>query len=292
MRIAIYGRSYNSSSLNYVKEFFDIMSQMDAELIVFKDYLEFLQKKKTISKSYDTFQSHDELEGQVNYLLSIGGDGTLLDTVTLVRSSGIPVLGINMGRLGFLAGINKQEMKVALESLMAGHYTLDQRRLIRLESESSIFGGVNYALNECTIHKKHSSAMIRIHAYLNGEFLNSYWADGLIIATPTGSTGYSLSCGGPIIFPQSGNFVITPISPHNLNVRPVIISDNSVITFEVEGRSSQFNVTLDSRTESIKMGTQLAVRKTQFELNLVRLSNENFLTTLRNKLMWGLDTRN
>ncbi|MFT7299406.1 MAG: NAD+ kinase, partial [Sphingobacteriales bacterium] len=172
------------------------------------------------------------------------------------------------------------------------HYTLDQRRLIRLESESSIFGGVNYALNECTIHKKHSSAMIRIHAYLNGEFLNSYWADGLIIATPTGSTGYSLSCGGPIIFPQSGNFVITPISPHNLNVRPVIISDNSVITFEVEGRSSQFNVTLDSRTESIKMGTQLAVRKTQFELNLVRLSNENFLTTLRNKLMWGLDTRN
>lgn len=292
MRIAIYGRSYNSSSMNYVKEFFDIMSQMDAELIVYKDYLEFLQKKKIISASFETFQSHEELEGKVNYLLSIGGDGTLLDTVTLVRSSGIPVLGINMGRLGFLAGINKQEMKVALESLMAGHYTLDQRKLIRLESESNIFGGVNYALNECTIHKKQSSAMIRIHTYLNGEFLNSYWADGLIIATPTGSTGYSLSCGGPIIFPQSGNFVITPISPHNLNVRPVIISDNSVITFEVEGRSSLFNVTLDSRTESIKMGTQLAVRKTQFELNLVRLSNENFLTTLRNKLMWGLDTRN
>lgn len=292
MRIAIYGRSYNSSTLNYVKEFFDIMDDLKANLVVFKEYQDYLIKKNVLKKKYDTFETHEELDGQINYMLSVGGDGTLLDTVSLVRNSGIPVLGVNMGRLGFLAGINKQEMRGAFEALMAGHYTLDKRRLIRLESESPIFKGVNYALNECTIHKKQSSAMIRIHTYLNGEFLNSYWADGLIIATPTGSTGYSLSCGGPIIFPQSGNFVITPISPHNLNVRPVIISDNSVITFEVEGRSSLFNVTLDSRTESIKMGTQLAVRKAQFEMNLVRLSNENFLATLRNKLMWGLDTRN
>jgi NAD+ kinase len=242
--------------------------------------------------SVKLFTQHQDLLNQVDCLVSIGGDGTMLDTLTLVRDSGIPVIGINMGRLGFLASIAKTEIATAVDSLVKGHFTIDKRSLIKLDSNIELFNGLNYGLNDLTIHKKDTSSMIIIHTYLNGEFLNSYWADGLIIATPTGSTGYSLSCGGPIIFPSSENFVITPISPHNLNVRPIIISDNQVITFEVEGRSAQFLATLDARTETIESTVQLAVRKAAFQINLIRLHSENYLGTLRNKLMWGLDTRN
>jgi len=291
MKIAIYGRKYNDSATIYMQQLIDCLVENQVEIVIYSAFQAFLGPRVNLPKNIEVFNSYDELK-EVKYLISVGGDGTLLDTVTFVRDSGIPIIGINMGRLGFLASIAKQEIKTAVESLMKGHFTIEKRSLIRVESNIPLFNGVNYGLNEVTIHKKDTSSMIIVHAYLNGEFLNSYWADGLILATPTGSTGYSLSCGGPIIFPNSENFVITPISPHNLNVRPIIISDNQVITFEVEGRSAHYLATLDSRTETLETTVQLAVRKESFELNLIRLSTENYLGTLRNKLMWGLDTRN
>jgi NAD+ kinase len=291
MRVALYGRKFNDTALPYMQTLIDDLLDQGMDVTIYSAFYAFLVPRIKFKKNVDTFSRHDELQN-VQYLISVGGDGTLLDTVTLVRDSGIPVIGINMGRLGFLASIAKQEIRTAVDSLVKGHYTLDKRSLIRLESDQELFGGVNYGLNEVTIHKKDTSSMIIVHTYLNGEFLNSYWADGLIVSTPTGSTGYSLSCGGPIIFPNSENFVITPISPHNLNVRPIVLSDNQVITFEVEGRSSYYLATLDSRTETLDTSTQIAVRKESFQLNLIRLSTENYLGTLRNKLMWGLDTRN
>lgn len=293
MKVAIYGRKFNDTAIVYVQQLIDCLVENQVELVIYSAFHAYLVPRIKLPANVEVFSQHHELPAhEIKYMISVGGDGTMLDTVTLVRDSGIPIIGINMGRLGFLASIAKQEIKTAVDSLMRGHFTIDKRSLIRLESDKELFSGVNYGLNEVTIHKKDTSSMIIIHAYLNGEFLNSYWADGLILATPTGSTGYSLSCGGPIIFPNSENFVITPISPHNLNVRPIIISDNQVITFEVEGRSAHYLATLDSRTETLDTHTQIAVRKESFQLNLIRLSTENYLGTLRNKLMWGLDTRN
>ena len=226
-------------------------------------------------------------------MISLGGDGTLLDTVSLIRDSQIPVIGINFGRLGFLASINKDDIVSAIDSLVNKKFTLDNRALLTVESDLALFGDENFALNDVTIHKRDTSAMMIIHAYLNGEFLNSYWADGLILATPTGSTAYSLSCGGPIIFPQSNNFVVTPISPHNLNVRPVVLSDTNIVSFEIEGRSSKYLLSCDSRTEVLDTGsTKISIKKSDFEINLIRLNSEDYLSTLRKKLLWGIDTRN
>ena len=292
MRIAIYGRKFNDSAIQHVQQLIDSFLSHEVEITIYAAFHAYLIPRIQLPDSVKLFTQHQDLVNQVDCLVSIGGDGTMLDTLTLVRDSGIPVIGINMGRLGFLASIAKTEIATAVDSLVKGHFTIDKRSLIKLESNIELFNGLNYGLNDLTIHKKDTSSMIIIHTYLNGEFLNSYWADGLIVATPTGSTGYSLSCGGPIIFPSSENFVITPISPHNLNVRPIIISDNQVITFEVEGRNAHFLATLDARTETIESTVQLAVRKAAFQINLIRLHSENYLGTLRNKLMWGLDTRN
>jgi NAD+ kinase len=225
-------------------------------------------------------------------MISLGGDGTMLDTVTLVQDSGIPVLGINYGRLGFLANIGKEEIQGVIEAIADRKYVLDKRTLIHLDANLPLFGKSPYALNEFTIHKKDSSPMIKIHTYLNGEFLNTYWSDGIIVATPTGSTGYSLSCGGPVVFPDSSSFVITPVSPHNLNIRPIIVPDNNIISFELEGRTDGFLCTLDSRKEIIGKEVQLAVKKETFDINLIRLNENNFLQTLRSKLSWGYDKRN
>lgn len=292
MKFAIYGRIFADSSIIFVQELFDKLHNDKVEVFVFEPFQAYLNPRIKFKSNYPTFSNFEDFPKDVDFLISLGGDGTMLETVSIVRDSGIPVLGINMGRLGFLANVAKENISKAVDSLVKGRYTLDSRTLLKLESDKKLFDGVSYALNELTIHKKDTSSMITIHAYLNGEFLNSYWADGLIISTPTGSTGYSLSCGGPIIFPKSGNFVITPISPHNLNVRPIVIADKSVISFEIEGRSSNFLITLDSRTETIDSSVQLAVRKENFDFNLVRLNNENYLNTLRDKLMWGLDSRN
>jgi NAD+ kinase len=293
MKIAIYGRQFNNSVLPYVQQVFDCLAKNNIEPFVFEKYSQFISGKIFFPKKFHIFKNHSELlKSEADVMISLGGDGTLLDTVTLIRDSNMPVIGINFGRLGFLASINKDDIQSAINSLCHRNFLLDTRALLTVESELKLFKDENFALNDITIHKRDTSAMMIIHAYLNGEFLNSYWADGLIMATPTGSTAYSLSCGGPIILPKSGNMVITPISPHNLNVRPIVLSDTNELSFEIEGRSAKFLLTCDSRTEEIDNSVRITVKKAGFNINLIRLSNENYLSTLRNKLLWGIDARN
>jgi NAD+ kinase len=232
------------------------------------------------------------IKGVVDVFITLGGDGTLLDMVSVIRDSGVPVIGINFGRLGFLASVNKNDISAAIHAVINNEYTLDGRGLLSIESELNVFGKDNFALNDIAIHKRDDSAMITTNMFLDGEFLNSYWGDGIIIATATGSTAYSLSCGGPIIFPESNSIVVTPVSPHNLNVRPIVLPDSSVLSFEVESRGANYILSRDSRTEVIDKPMRFKVQKTNFELNLIRLNNESYLSTLRNKLLWGLDARN
>lgn len=260
--------------------------------LIWQPFYEQLKTSLVIAEPLQLFSRAEELDSSIDCLISLGGDGTLLDTVTLVGDKNIPVLGINFGRLGFLAGVSLDELEIAVEALVNRTYVTDERTLIHVDSNLPIFGNAPYGLNEFSIHKNDISPMIHIRTYLNGEFLSVYWADGLIVATPTGSTGYSVSCGGPIVFPDSRSFVITPVAPHNLNIRPIIVPDNHIISFEVEGRTDQFICALDSRRETVARTTQIAVRKEQFSVRLIRLSENNFLQTLRNKLSWGLDKRN
>ncbi|HQW84713.1 MAG TPA: NAD kinase, partial [Ferruginibacter sp.] len=251
MRIAIYSRSIENNQHQDVLSLLDVLSLSGVELVFYQDFFNQFYSGINSKAKYSTFNSSDDLDENIDFLISLGGDGTLLDTVTLVKDSGIPVAGINYGRLGFLANIGKEDFQSAVEALLNRTYVLDKRTLIHLDADIPLFDGVSYALNEFTLHKKDSSPMIKIHTYLNGEFLNTYWADGLIVATPTGSTGYSLSCNGPVVFPDSGSFVITPVSPHNLNIRPIVVPDNTIISFEVEGRTDGFLCTLDSRREIV-----------------------------------------
>jgi NAD+ kinase len=292
MKVAIYGRRFNTRVVPFLQHLFDSLLQKGIDVVVYDKFHDFIQDQVSLPKVPDTFSAGDDLSGKVDIMFSLGGDGTLLDTVTLIRDSNIPVLGINFGRLGFLASINKDAIDGALQSLVQKQYTLDKRSLLSIESAFNPFGADNFALNDITFHKRDTSAMIIIHAYLNNEFLNSYWADGLIVATPTGSTAYSLSCGGPIVMPSSGNIVVTPIAPHNLNVRPIVLSDSNELSFEIEGRSSKYRLSCDSRTEVVDTSVKTVVKKAPFEINLIRLDQENYLETLRNKLLWGIDTRN
>lgn len=292
MKIAIYGREFNNSVLPFVQDVFDALQHFGIETLVYKEYYEFIKDKVKLAIGVELFTDHLDLENNADVLISLGGDGTLLDTLALVRQSGTPVIGINFGRLGFLASVNKSEIKIAIEALVNHQFTIDKRSLLNIESKHNLFGEENFALNDITIHRRDNTAMMIIHAYMNDEFVNSYWADGLIIATPTGSTAYSLSCGGPIIFPSAQNFVITPIAPHNLNVRPVIIPDDVNLRFEVEARSTKFLVSCDSRTATVDRSVKITINKAGFYVNLIRLNNESYLTTLRKKLLWGIDTRN
>ena len=268
------------------------MRAHEAEPVFFQDFFNQFYSAIKIEGKYSTFSSGDDLDPGIDCMISLGGDGTLLDTVTFVKDSGIPVLGINYGRLGFLANIGKEEIHSAMDAIINRKYVLDKRTLLHLDANIPLFGATPYALNEFSLHKKDTSPMIKIHTYLNGEFLNTYWADGLIVATPTGSTGYSLSCNGPVVFPDSGSFVITPVAPHNLNIRPIVVPDNTIVSFEVEGRTDGFLCALDSRREIVTKEIQLAVKKEAFGINLIRMHENNFLQTLRNKLSWGLDKRN
>ena len=262
------------------------------QIIFFKGFYERLQPYYSCTTSPRFFTSKHDLPLHTDMLLTLGGDGTMLDAVCFVGNTGIPMIGVNLGRLGFLAAIPEEEVEAAISSLVRGSYTLEKRTLIHLDSSIPLFDGSPFALNEFTIGRQDTSSMIKIHTYLNGEFLNTYWADGLIVATPTGSTGYSLSCGGPVVFPQTSSFVITPVAPHNLNTRPIVVPDDNVISFEIEGRSEQFLCTMDARTEIIKSTVQLAVKKESFTVSLVRPDEHNFLNTIRQKLYWGIDKRN
>ena len=292
MRIAIYSRGIESNQHQDIRILLDEFATLGVEPVFYQDFFNQFYSSIDIKAKYSTFNSPADLDDSIACIMSLGGDGTLLDTVTLVRDRGTPVVGINYGRLGFLANIGKEDLHTALVALVNHTFVLDERTLIHLDANIPLFGKDPYALNEFSLHKKDSSPMIKIHTYLNGEFLNTYWADGLIVATPTGSTGYSLSCNGPVVFPESGSFVITPVSPHNLNIRPIVVPDDNIISFEVEGRTDGFLVTLDSRREIVTKEVQLAVRKEKFGINLIRLNENNFLQTLRNKLSWGLDKRN
>ena len=233
MKIAVYSRVFKVQDQACIQELFDVLYQEKIEVVVLLDYLSQIKSFIKINSDIPTFSDHiDLIKLQPDILLSVGGDGTMLGATTYVRDSGIPILGLNLGRLGFLASLESKHLRQSISQLRKGIYTIDERTLLQLESNMPLFDGITFALNDCTILKRDTSSMVRINTYINGSFLNSYWADGLIISTPTGSTGYSLSCGGPIIFPDSGNFVITPVAPHNLNVRPIVISDNSVISFK------------------------------------------------------------
>jgi NAD+ kinase len=292
MKIAIYGRTVPENKSACVVDLFQELEKHKVGLYVHGSLMEYISDQIKLNRTAELFYSHDEIKGKVDFMICLGGDGTMLDALALVRNSGIPVLGINTGRLGFLAGVAREEVTDAVLALIHRKFSLDKRSLLKLHSANDLFGSVNYALNELTVLKKDSSAMMTIHAYINGEFLNSYWADGLIISTPTGSTAYSLSCGGPIVVPDSRSFIITPISPHNLNVRPLIISDDSTVTLRVEGRSTEFLASLDSRSAVFPASEELTVTKEDFKFNLVKLPNTNFFNTIRNKLMWGHDKRN
>ncbi len=292
MKAAIYSRVFNETQLLPLQLFFEALFQQQIEPIIYQPLYEQIKDKVRLSEQAKTFTQSAELTEDIEHIISLGGDGTLLDTIALIRNKKIAVMGINFGRLGFLASIGKEQVDLAVRSLANRTYVEDHRTLIHLDANIPLFGEVPYALNEFTLLKRDINSMIKIHTYLNGEFLNTYWADGLIVATPTGSTGYSLSCNGPIVFPDSQSFVITPVAPHNLNVRPIVVPDDHVISFEVESRGEQVICSLDARREIVHKDVQLAIRKEQFTINLLRLSENNFLQTLHNKLTWGLDKRN
>lgn len=292
MKAAIYSRVLEEEQISDVQLFFDELVKHNIEPIVFHSYYEQLKDVIRLPEGTKTFSLSEHLTEEIELIMSLGGDGTLLDTVTLVRDKPVSIMGINFGRLGFLASIGRNEVAAAMKAIAKRTYVEDQRTMIHVDADLPLFGNVPYALNEFSVHKRDTASMIKIHTYLNGEFLNTYWADGLIVATPTGSTGYSLSCGGPIVFPESGSFVITPVAPHNLNVRPIIVPDDNIISFEIESRSENIICALDSRREIVGKNVQLAVRKENFPMRLLRLSENNFLQTLHNKLTWGLDRRN
>ena len=292
MLVAIYNRTFNQEDVPIVLHILKLLDDNKLQLVFYKEFYERIEPHYTPVSTPRFFTSKSDLPLNTDMLFSLGGDGTMLDAICFVGSSGIPLIGINLGRLGFLAAIPEEEVEAAILSLSRGSYTLEKRTLIHLDSSIPLFDGSPFALNEFTIHRQDTSSMIKVHTYLNGEFLNTYWADGLIVATPTGSTGYSLSCGGPVVFPQTSSFVITPVAPHNLNTRPIVVPDDNVISFEIEGRSEQFLCTLDARTETIRSNVQLAVKREKFMVSLVRPDEHNFLNTIRQKLYWGIDRRN
>ncbi len=291
MVIAVYARSVKDNNPEYVEQIYDYLQSEGVEVIIHEPYYDYLKSEFGFTTEIETFVSAEELIAKAFYVICLGGDGTMLETLNLVRKSGIPILGVNTGRLGFLATVNKNDLIKALQLLLKEKFTLDKRELIELTGCSKVFNDVNYALNEFSIHKMDSSSMIHVDTYVDGIFLNSYFADGLIVATPTGSTAYSLSCGGPIMMPDSDNFIITPIAPHNLTVRPIVISNNKEISFKVSGRSTEFNISLDSRSARVSLDTEIRIKKAHFRLNLINLEGQHFFSTLRNKMMWGLDRR-
>jgi NAD+ kinase len=286
MKVAIYSRGLEEEQDTQLAILLQELKKYNIDFLLFTSLAQHYQSNGNL------FSSSEDLDETIDFLISLGGDGTMLDAVALVRDKNIPILGINFGRLGFLAGIGKEELTIAVDALVNGTFVIDKRTLIHLDANIPLFGQTPFCLNEFAIHKRDISPMIKIHTYLNGEFLNTYWADGLIVATPTGSTGYNMSCNGPIVFPESSSFVITPVAPHNLNIRPIVVPDASIISFEVEGRSDDFICVLDARREIVIKSTQLAIRKESFTASLIRLNENSFLSTLRSKLTWGLDTRN
>jgi NAD+ kinase len=294
MKVAIYGQYYQNSTEPIIKDIFSFFIKNNVEMIIESNFLNILKEKEIIKKDFKTFTLHTQLDTSFDMLISIGGDGTILKASTLVRDSGIPILGINAGRLGFLANVQKDNIAEFMQFVIDKKYTISKRTLLSLTCypENEAIRDLNFALNEITVSRKDTTSMITVETYLNEEYLNSYWADGLIIATPTGSTGYSMSCGGPILTPDVKSLVITPIAPHNLNARPLVVKDETEIRLKVSGREEHYLVSLDSRVISVKNETILIIKKTPYRINMVEIPEETFLKTLRSKLFWGEDRRN
>lgn len=292
MNIALFGKKYSADFFSGFSTMLKTLNENKVQIYIHRGLYEQLPTDISGINNATIFEKKEHIEGKVDFLFSIGGDGTLLQSALLVGSSGIPVLGINTGRLGFLSGVSQENINQALKNIFEKKYSIEQRTLLSFINGKDYFGENNFALNELTVTKKDTSSMITIHTWVDDEFVNSYWADGLIIATSTGSTGYSLSCGGPILSPGCGNFVITPIAPHGLTVRPFVISNKSKIKLKVESRSENFLATLDSRSVTLPSSFELQISRAVFTLGLVRFPGDNFISTLRNKMMWGADKRN
>lgn len=293
MKVFIYGYDVRKENVAYIQTLLEELDASDIKYTTYHKFNEAYNEHIIDQLKTKVIGDHKELKSEMpDVIITLGGDGTILNAATIVQDLKIPILGINLGRMGFLASTEKKDIKEAIQLLKSGKYRTEKRSLLQLESKPSIFQEAPIALNDFTLHKRDTSSMVTIHTYINGIFLNSYWADGLIVATPTGSTGYSLSCGGPIIIPSSNNFVITPVAPHNLNVRPVVIPDSDEISLKIEGRSENFLCTLDSRFETVTSEHQLTLRKCKFGISLIKLEGTSFFGTIREKLTWGKDTRN
>jgi len=291
MTIAIFGSPYPEHFTKYIQHLVKKLESEHVKIIIEENFNNFLQNNIRFTSTIDVFNSYESLKEKADFLISIGGDGTLLKAVTYVRELNIPIMGINTGRLGFISSISATQISDAINDILRKEYTINERTLLQLDTNKNLFKDKNFALNEVAVSKKDTSSMIRIDAFIDDEFLNTYWADGLVISTPTGSTGYSLSCGGPIIVPGTNNIIITPNAPHNLNVRPIVINDNSVIKLKVEDRDQIALVSLDSRSRAFDSETELIIKKTDFKIKLIQPQNNSFTSTIRNKLMWGLDKR-
>lgn len=290
MRIAVHGKKLDQALITAAPQIFALFEKYQLEIIVLDKFQKQL-KKNGVSINYATYTKKTGLEG-IDFMLTLGGDGTILNALTYIGNLEIPIIGVNVGRLGFLATIGLDQIEYALEQLRHQKFRIDKRSLLRLEDPEDLFDGAPYALNDFTILKSDSSSMIVVHTYVDDAFLNSYWSDGLIISTPTGSTGYSLSCGGPIVVPHSNSFIINPVSPHNLNVRPLVVDDGSVLSFKIDTRTDNVLLTLDSRSVTVPASTELTVKKESFSACLVIFEGYHPFETLRQKLFWGQDARN
>lgn len=293
MKIAVYGQSADKISKNIFLELLSISKSENIILLIEEKYNSILLQKSKASHNHKLFSSYEDLDSEVNLMITIGGDGTLLRSITFVRDLGIPIIGINTGRLGFLATLNQELLNIELKKVLKGEFNVEERSLLEVNIDNNDnFSDFNFALNEVSVGRKNTTSMIEIKTTLNGEYLNTYWADGLIVSTPTGSTGYSLSCGGPIMTPSSQTFSITPIAPHNLNARPLVISDEIKIELSVEGREETHLLSLDSRINSLKNNVKIKIKKANYKIKLASFQNNSFYKTLRSKLLWGEDRRN
>lgn len=292
MKIALYGKAFGRDFDEMMQDVLRLLQESGVEIIVYEPFWNDIKHCFNDSISYSFLKKNDDIKGKADILFSFGGDGTILDSVPIIRDSGIPVLGINTGNLGFLSSVSPKETSEAVKNIITGNYEIEQRSLIQINDEKNIFGGINYALNEVSVCRKDNGSLIVVNVFIDGMLLNTYWADGIILATPTGSTAYSMSVGGPIMTPNADSFLITPIAAHNLSVRPVVIPDKSVVRIKVDGRCDSFALGLDSRIMSVDKSFEIELRKTEFSFNMIKMTDKNFFETIRKKLMWGNDLRN
>ncbi len=292
MKIAIYGHPFENTSNSFIYELFEVLSKKKVEILIYKQFKDFLSLNTLLKiDKHKSFSTHKEITPDTNLMISIGGDGTFLETINFVRDKGIPIVGINSGRLGFLANIAKNNVEESINDLLNNNFTIEERTLLELDSNNTLFKDFNFALNEVTIQKSQTSSMIKVEINVNNEHLNTFWTDGIIISTPTGSTAYNLSAGGPIVVPNSNNVTITPILPHNLTARPIVLNDDNELSIKVSGRSSSFLCSLDSNSETFGEDLELKIRKAPFTIKVIKLKGKSFYKTLRDKLMWGADKR-